>query len=361
VKIIRGRLSASDVTPATLRWFSDTNTVQQTADGGATWTDQPTLDPRSGDGYRMPARTSSDPRCDAAANMVAKLKSMVGIFEADLAQLQAVNALVDIVLVFLPEVGIVIEALLAATEFLLTIGADAIDAAFTDDQWQLVLCILECAISSDGTVTQAQFDDILDKMHVQCSTVVYDVLYTLFTLSLGVVGLSNAGATGTETGDCSECSCPWCYEFDFALSDGDWFLRSVDEGVYTSGSGWQAVCYTLDGMAERVVIQFNFPSWGSATLTDWSCHLDYELGDGGVQQFVMRQFSGTDGSGSTLATTSQFPPANGESDIAGSGSLTPGSMELNVWCSSGDCTGSATIMSVTLHGVGTNPFGTDNC
>ncbi len=261
MKIIRGRLSASDVTPATLRWNPDTNTVQQTADGGATWTDQPTLDPRSGDGYRLPARTTSDPRCDAAANMVVKLKSMVNIFESELAQLQAVNALVDIVLVFLPEVGIVIEALLAATEFLLTIGADVISAAFTDDQWDLVKCILYCDISGDGTVTSSQFDTIISDIHDQCSTVVYDVLFTLLHLALGDVGLSNAGATGDATDDCSSCACRWCRTWLGGDGLGDWVVPYDILG--NAGGTYNAGTDQIDGT--EINDQHNV--WASAYLT----------------------------------------------------------------------------------------------
>lgn len=224
VQVIRKRLTADEVTPPNVRWNSDCNCLQTTPDGGTTWVDTPETDPRYSPGGKLPGRGGSDPRCDAAANMVAKLKTMVNIFEQELAQVQAANALLDVILLLLPGVGWVIDALLAATELLLTIGADAISTAFTDDQWQIVLCILDCSISPDGTVTQAQFDTILDKMHVQCNTVVYDVLYTLFTLSLGPVGLSNAGATGTETGDCSACDATFDHCFDFSIDQQGWTI-----------------------------------------------------------------------------------------------------------------------------------------
>lgn len=241
-QIVRKELSPAQVTPTSLRWNPDTNTVQQTPDGGSTWIDNPSADPRAGAGFQLPPRGGSDPQCNAAENMTVKLKGMVNIFEAELSQLQSVNALVDLVLVFLPEVGIVLEALLAATELVLTIGSSAISAAFTDDQWDIVKCILYCDIASDGTVDQTRFDKILDDMHIQNSTVVYDVLYTLFTLSLGVNGITNAGATGDAVGDCSGCACEWCYEWDFTLSDGGFAATVIDGipfGTYAAGVGWQ--------------------------------------------------------------------------------------------------------------------------
>ena len=254
IQVVRKELSPAQVTPTTLRWNPDTNTVQQTPDGGTTWIDNPAADPRAGAGFLLPPRTTTDPRCDAAANMIVKLKQAVNIFEQEFSQLQAVNALVDVVLVFLPEVGIVLEALLAATEFLLTIGSAAISSAFTDDQWNLVESILYCDIASDGTVNQAQFDKILDDLHTRADTVVYDVLYTLFTLSLGVNGVSNAGATGDAVGDCSTFDCGWCVEWQLTLSP-DLLGLTLDAGSWSSGDGYEGEfvrIYALDLGSLRV-------------------------------------------------------------------------------------------------------------
>jgi hypothetical protein len=344
MKIIRGRLSASDVTPTSLRWNPDTNTVQQTPDGGATWIDTPTLDPRAGTGYKLPARTSSDPRCDAAENMVVKLQSMVGIFEADLAQLQAVNAIVDIVLVFLPEVGIVIEALLAAVEFLLTIGADVISAAFTDDQWQIVRCILYCDIASDGTVDQARFDKILDDMHAQASTVVYDVLYTIFTLSLGVNGVSNAGATGDAVGDCSECVCGWCYHFDASSGFADWTGENFAGAVSTwDGTQWVGA---LEG--DTFVVWVSLAVSGAPTFTDAA--ITAVTGDGNRAIFL-------NGDGSAFSGTNVWQD----------GFVTPGTLpfdsvtRIDLYHLTAHDSNVQAIQSCQFSGIGDNPFGTDNC
>jgi len=216
MKIVRGRLAASEVTPANLRWNSDTGLVQQSADAGVTWINAPQQDPRHGAGFQLPPRGGGDPQCDAAANMIVKLKAMVNLFEGTLGQLQAVNALVDIVLVFLPEVGIVIEALLAITEFLLTIGAEAISTAFTDDQWNLIEQALYCNLHSDGTIDATGLSSAISRIHDDCNAVVYDVLTAPILgvfAGLGEVGLSNAGATGSETGDCTGFACNWCYQY----------------------------------------------------------------------------------------------------------------------------------------------------
>jgi len=213
MEIVRKQLSSNEIQPVGTRWNGATDTVQQTPDDGTTWNDAPQLDPRRDPAYQLPPRGGSDPKCDAAANMLAKLKTMVLIFESEIAVFQAATALLAIILVFLPGVGIVVDALLAIADLLVTLGASAISTAFTDEQWDLILCILDCEISDDGTVNENQFNAIISDIFNQCDTVVYDVMYTLLP-GLGWVGLTNAGATGEETGDCSACDCPpRCHEW----------------------------------------------------------------------------------------------------------------------------------------------------
>lgn len=220
MKIIRGRLNPSDVTPANLRWNGTSDQVQQTPDGGTTWIDAPQQDPRHGAGFQFPPRTGGDPQCDSAANMLAKLKSLVNIFEAEISQVQAVNAVVDVALVFMPEVGIIVEALFVLAEALLTIGSIVIDAAFTDPQWALVEQALYCNLHNDGTIDHNGLLSAISRIHDDCTAVVYDVLFYVLP-GLGEVGLSNAGATGTETGDCTGFACNWCYQYLWQTCEPD--------------------------------------------------------------------------------------------------------------------------------------------
>ena len=56
----------------------------------------------------------------------------------------------------------------------------------------------------------------------------------------GEVGVSNAGVIGGLTGDCSDCECGWCLEFDFKTGLHGWTLVSVpglDEGHQVGGVG----------------------------------------------------------------------------------------------------------------------------
>jgi len=250
VEIVRKQLSTTEIQPAGTRVNVSTDTVQTTPDNGTTWNNAPQLDPRISTIYQLPPRGGSDPQCDAAENMLLKLQNMVLIFENEIAAFQAATAVLAIILVFLPGAGIVIDALLAICDLLITIGASAIAAAFTSDQWDLIRCILYCNIESDGTVTEADYNGILADIYTQCSTVVYDVMFTLLP-GIGWVGLTNAGATGEAVGDCSACSCMWTYTWDFkANGASDWFADPSGTGGYGSGSlispgnGWGTDPYT---------------------------------------------------------------------------------------------------------------------
>lgn len=237
MKQIRGLLAPSQVTPTGTRYDGGCDCIQISPDGGTTWNDVPGLDPRNDPAYMFPARTGSDPRCDAAANMTAKLQSMVEQAERTITAFQMATAFLAIMLPFLGEAGLLVDLIIAVGEAIITIGAGEISLAFTSDQWDLINCILYCDSETDGTLTADDLSQILSDIHDQCNSVVSDVM-VLLALMNGFVGLSNAGATGDLTGDCSGCNCAWCYEWDFTLSDGGWTAVS-GLASYSSGNGWQ--------------------------------------------------------------------------------------------------------------------------
>jgi len=213
MRLIRKQLTAGEVAPTNTRYDFDCDCVQVTPDGGASWNNAPQLDPRHNTAYQLPPRGGSDPRCDAAANMREKLENMVNQFEQELSQIQVANALIAIIDVFLPEVGIIIALIQAVAEAILAIGSAAISAAFTDDQWDLLLCLIYCNLTDDGTLTADGLQALMSAIHAQADTVVYDVMFFLIPM-LGEVGMTNAGATGEATADCSDCDCPpSCHEW----------------------------------------------------------------------------------------------------------------------------------------------------
>jgi len=138
---------------------------------------------------------------------------------------------------------VIFAALYTALEYL---GADLWDSAFTD---QMVCFLYECASNDDGVVTfdwdclMAKLNSLTDNFGLtEIQIRLYlQVTYILYFIG-GIDGLNLAATTTAITsGSCDYCS-PWCYEWDFTVSDGGWQARTgfgITVGHYTSGTGWQ--------------------------------------------------------------------------------------------------------------------------
>lgn len=237
-QIIRKRLWEGEITGDTTRYVSDTDTVQIFDPYTQTWIDQPYADPRHNPGCRLPVRGGADPRCDASANVRKKFEDIVNSFLTALAIVDAVMAIGAIISVFAPGFSLLAELLIALVVALETIGETAIILAMTDSAYDQFQCIVYEHMSSDGSITQAQKDAIYAQVESDMSAVQFAVI-SLIINYLGEVGMSNAGATGTETGGCIDCG--WCYAFDFTLNDGEFLTRTGAAewgGTWYSGQGW---------------------------------------------------------------------------------------------------------------------------
>jgi len=360
-----------------IRVNSDGHVQELGSDG--TWTDAtgdyviPPPEPRTGG-------STLDQNCLAAKNATNVLhtlyESLADSFSSELSEAEALTAFIGVLVgivgfEFAPitfgiwlVMQVVFQTLYAALAYL---TADLWDDAVSD---QIRCFLLDCASNDAGVVTfdwecfLGDLNSLTDSFglsEVQLRLYL-QITYILYFIG-GVDGLNLAARTTEITDDdCSDCDLEWCYTVDFTTTDGGWFIRSIGEGEYVPSEGWSTTCFMIDGTAERVVIQFNFPDFSSAHLTEWDAQFEYDAGSGGLQQMVMRIFSGTDGTGTVVGTESQVPPADGLASIADSGDIDdPGSIELNCWTSSGDCSGFATIKTVTFRGTGLNPFGDDNC
>jgi hypothetical protein len=211
VALVRQQLNPNDVYPATQRYNADTDTTQSTPDGGTTWVDNPSIDPRHSDVYRKPPIVADDPRCQAAANMVAYVKKQIDTVLGVLGAGSGALALATTVLPIFVELGpfaILFELVLAFATFLLGAGASAIDAAFTSDAYDTLLCDFYNNIEADGTVTAGDLGAIESAIAADLAGLANDVLALMLPL-MGEVGLSNAGAVGDAASDCT--ACPWVF------------------------------------------------------------------------------------------------------------------------------------------------------
>ncbi len=224
--IVRKKLSVAEVIPPGLRWDGTCNCVQ-TFDG-TNWVDSPGSDPRYNSGNRFPARTGSNIQCNAAANMVDKLKNQVDAFIAVVDALAtAVSWGASMALLTTPidgGIGVLFDLLLTTAAALVGIGSAVVSSAMTPTVYQKLVCILFCRTSPDGSVNASQFVLVLSDV----STLIGGTAATVINYVLGTWGyvlLSNAGSTGTVVGSCGACaSCGWVVEYDFTDGTMDGWL-----------------------------------------------------------------------------------------------------------------------------------------
>lgn len=366
-EIVRKELTENEVQPPNTRYDATCDCVQVTTDGGATWTDAPGLDPRSQPGYLAPARTSDNPQCDAAANMVNAVRLFLDSLNDDLTAWGIATALLAFLAnLFLP-FGLIVSLVVAIADLIFAGELSAWKAAMTDAVYEQLLCILFANIESDGTVTQGDYDAIYEQVGTDLPSTAAGFVQLMLTLT-GYVGLSNAGTTGTEVGDCSSCA-EWCWQIDFTATDGGFAAQTGDDpgdpwipalGTYSGGTGWVSTLSarsTAHDRAEALEILLHVPA---GSFTQVVLYADITFGQsipdirGTVISFNddTQSFSG-EGSGQIFTWHGSDA---GDSDIILQ--TVTGYHGSSVDPSP---TGSVIFTKVVFSGNGTNPFGTDNC
>lgn len=348
MEIIRGRLSAADLSPSSLRYNPDTDTVQYTPDGGTTWVDDPSDDPRVGLKFLKPLKTGSDIRCRSAASMVMWLRNFIE-YEAGLMTLGAgVTALGNGFLTFLSPIApyfILARVVFEGAEALFTIGATALTAAFDEGTWDALLCIFFCNIASDGSVTDGKFETIQGLISSDLNTTAALVL-NLILQTQGRVGFQNAGVLyEVEGADCSDCECNWCYEMDFALSDFGWSV--VSAANYNAGVGWQS---QVSGGSALLGITRTF---AATNIIDITLTFNRAVDAGGGSSAMDLKLGG-----SILSTR---PLATGAGDHVAGESVGTTLDQVSLFIDNNGSTAINTVSKIKFRGTGDNPFGADNC
>jgi len=237
LNVIRGFLGSGQLYPLSVRYDPSTDEIQRTLDGGATWVASPADDPRHSLTFQLPPRTGSAIPCDAAANMVDKLKGYVDTVIAAGELWAAVTFVVRNIAPFFVEVGLVADIIATAIDALLTIGVSALSATMTTGVYTGIQNILYCEVEPDGTITAdgvAAARTLIEDSYGSTVLSIFDYLM----LGLGEVGLTNAGATGSVTGDCSGAVCEWIHTFDFTVNNGGWGVYTAGHGNWVTAFGW---------------------------------------------------------------------------------------------------------------------------
>lgn len=213
--LVKKYLSENNLKPANQRYNEGTDIVQFTPDGGVTWTDDPSLDPRTSSIYQLAANPTSNPKCDAAERAIDTLKDEIDTFILATSIGQAANALLDLILVFVPGFGLIVAVIWAAIEALLAIGTTAIALAFTTEVYETLKCLWLANVGEDGIMTEAGMIAWQDAVQAEYPTdAVIPAVISILVDKFGLVHLNNAAVKRTETGDCIACPQPWCAKFN---------------------------------------------------------------------------------------------------------------------------------------------------
>lgn len=259
MEIVRKFLSASEVGSTSIRYDATCDCTQFTPDNGATWVDEPTLDPRTASAYQLPANPTSNPKCDASARVVAQMRGQINAVINAVSAAQAVALVLDTILIFVPGFGIIGEVIWLAIEALFFIGQSALDTSFTDAVYDKLTCLWLKYVGDDGIMTPAGLVSFQDDVAAAYPTDgVIAATISIMCDDFGLVQFNNAAVMRTETGDCVACA-THCLMIDFTVTDGSEYGVSnlFSNGTWVSGTGWVAV---YSGTFYDITIGWDFPA-----------------------------------------------------------------------------------------------------
>jgi len=211
--IIRKRLSEDEGNPPDTRYNPDCDCVETSADGGVTWVENAGADPRVNTAYQLPPNVEPDPRCAAAAGMVAYVRSVVDAGIAGTTAIGIANGVFAIVLVFIP-VTWFFALIWAVGTAIFELGAAALAFSFTEEVYDQLLCIFYANIDGDGVMTDEGLASIYAEVEA-LGDITVTAAFGLAVQPMGFVGMTNAGAKlADDEADCDDCAtCNAIYDF----------------------------------------------------------------------------------------------------------------------------------------------------
>jgi len=337
-----------------------TGRLQQSTDDGATWGDvingpwdageypETTMLPppraESGDDGKACAAAATAARVlfNLYAEVGDKLLNVVAVTDWDY-----VSALASILTGFLLIIGMLaLQPYIAIAALIAIVGVrqQYVDNPLDEDDEALMTCLLlqHSTVQASGSVTfdfQAVWND------VALPTPKNGLMRFLLTM-IGPDALNYAGAVDMGiTGDCSACG-EWCYTFDFAVANGGWVVDSGYGGVYSAGA-WRS---THPSTSELMAIKREFTA---AIVTGVTVtYTTGSVANGGYRAIDVYNGGTSEGNVTLNAGTGTFTTSwSGEKTLT----------KIRVWLDSFQRTGENAVTRVVVHGIGTNPFGDDNC
>jgi hypothetical protein len=286
-----------------------------------------------------------------------RVKHMLDAIIASSDILQAINSVVGIIALFMLELGIIIEAIWAIVTAVFSIGTSVLNAALTDAVYDTLLCIFYCNIASDGTVTATQFANIKSSVSSQIGGVAATAINSMLD-SIGYVGLTNAGALGEVTGDCSACDCVWCYLQPWQANDPGNFAGDCSGcfgafAFYTIAYGWDGVG---GASPSTLKIECIFPDGQLAHITGFT--IDWTMDDCvGNLSTLVRMFDADNVEIYDLDTGK----TDGSSQARTTTTITGLDLMVNKIIIDGQARDYMLVYNFSVSGDGFNPFPSSNC
>lgn len=185
-------------------------------------------------------------QCLAGANNAQAFKTcinnLVTVLNAGADSLGVLASVNGIVGLFMP-VDEIIGIILGFVGLVIGIGGSGLSSLFADADYHKYACIINCHCEPDGSVTQAEWGDILADVHAQFSGT-QDLVLELWLQINGSVGLTRMGKPpGVVSADCSDCGCTWCHDFDFTTGAHGWTSSSgfTGWGAQLVSGGWEQI------------------------------------------------------------------------------------------------------------------------
>jgi len=231
-----GCCDGTDLLVTVITRVSITGRMEISIDGGSTWQDNPRAPYMLVPSY--PPYLTTNPtanKCDVAKNVQEELLRLKDGFIPFIRTLTTIHDfLIEVCKMLAESIAILLEAPAGLVELipaifdwakhLYTKDPDVLEAEFTPEFWDDVLCMIYCNTPANGIYQESDFDNIIS----QCVNLPGGVAYATageairgFIKFWQVQGLNAVAANGTSEGaDCSACDCA-CTAENYSI-DGSW-------------------------------------------------------------------------------------------------------------------------------------------